>query len=131
MARRLKNWPCLEVQTVIRFLWAKNVSASKIHSQIVEVNGEEAMSRQLVAKWCRSFQSYRKDIDKPTTKKFKVTPSVGKFMATILWDSCGVILIEYLERSLTINADSYCANLTRLHEVIRRKRPSMLSEGPT
>ncbi|GFV08413.1 histone-lysine N-methyltransferase SETMAR [Trichonephila clavipes] len=39
--------------------WAKNVSASAIHSQIVEVHGEEAISRQHVAKWCHYFQSDR------------------------------------------------------------------------
>ncbi|GFW40799.1 hypothetical protein TNCV_4368471 [Trichonephila clavipes] len=45
MARRLGNWPRLEMQTVIRILWAKNVSVSDIHSQIVEVYGEEEIIR--------------------------------------------------------------------------------------
>ncbi|GFW25701.1 histone-lysine N-methyltransferase SETMAR [Trichonephila clavipes] len=59
MARRLGNWSCSEV----RFLWAKNVSASAIHSQFVKVYGEEAMSRQHLAKWCHSFQSGRQDVE--------------------------------------------------------------------
>ncbi|GFV07376.1 histone-lysine N-methyltransferase SETMAR [Trichonephila clavipes] len=42
---------------------AKNVSASDIHSQIGEVNGEEAMSRHHVTKWSRSFQSGRQDVE--------------------------------------------------------------------
>ncbi|GFV66555.1 uncharacterized protein TNCV_3894481 [Trichonephila clavipes] len=50
MARFLGNWSRLEVRAVIRFLWAKNVSAS-------------AMSRQHVAKFCHSFQSGRLDIE--------------------------------------------------------------------
>ncbi|GIY74425.1 hypothetical protein CDAR_502061 [Caerostris darwini] len=50
-------------------------------------------------------------------------------VATLFWDSCGVILIDYLERGQTINADRYCATLTRLREEIRRKQPGMLSEG--
>ncbi|GFU80635.1 hypothetical protein TNCV_1549021 [Trichonephila clavipes] len=33
-----------------------------MEGQIVEVYGEEAMSRKHVAKWCRSFQSGRKDV---------------------------------------------------------------------
>ena len=65
----------------------------------------------------------------PTKKKFKVTPSAGKVMATIFWDSCGVILIEYLERGHTVTADRYCATLTRLRDAVRRKRPGMLSNG--
>ncbi|GFY25279.1 hypothetical protein TNCV_2483991 [Trichonephila clavipes] len=46
---------------VILFLWTKNVSASDIQSQIMEVNGEEAMRRQRVAKWYHYFQSDRQD----------------------------------------------------------------------
>ncbi|GIX99218.1 histone-lysine N-methyltransferase SETMAR [Caerostris darwini] len=37
----------------------------------------------------------------PMTKKFQVTPSASKVMATIFWDSCGVILVDYLERGQT------------------------------
>ncbi|GFY44723.1 hypothetical protein TNIN_440131 [Trichonephila inaurata madagascariensis] len=50
-------------------------------------------------------------------------------MATICWDSYGVILIDYLERDQTINTDRYCVTLTRLREAIRHKRPGMLSKG--
>ncbi|GFT52157.1 histone-lysine N-methyltransferase SETMAR [Trichonephila clavipes] len=59
MARRLGNWSCLEVRAMFRILWAKNVSASEIYSQIVEVYGEEAMIRLHVAKWYHFFQSGR------------------------------------------------------------------------
>ncbi|XP_035210368.1 protein Wnt-16-like [Stegodyphus dumicola] len=48
---------------VIRFLWAKNVAASEIHRQIVEVYGDKAMSRQQVAKWCRSYQAGREHVE--------------------------------------------------------------------
>ncbi|GFU99812.1 hypothetical protein TNCV_506331 [Trichonephila clavipes] len=54
MARLLENWSRLEVGDMIRFLRAKNVSASDIYSQIVEVYGEEA-NRRYVTKWCRLF----------------------------------------------------------------------------
>ncbi|GFX81909.1 uncharacterized protein TNCV_2571091 [Trichonephila clavipes] len=50
MARLLGNWSRLEVRTVIRFVWAKNVSAP-------------ATSRQHVAKLCHSFQSGRQDVE--------------------------------------------------------------------
>ena len=50
-------------------------------------------------------------------------------MATVFWDMTGVILIEYLERGHTINADRYCATLTKLREAIRRKRPGLRSKG--
>ena len=54
----------------------------------------------------------------PTRKKFKVTPSAGKVMATVFWDTTGAILIEYLECGHTINADHYCATLTKMCEAI-------------
>ncbi|GBM75478.1 hypothetical protein AVEN_54078-1 [Araneus ventricosus] len=57
----LKKWSRLEVRDLILFLWTNNVSTSEIHSQIVEVYGEEAISRH-VAKFCHSFQSGREDV---------------------------------------------------------------------
>ncbi|GFX71618.1 histone-lysine N-methyltransferase SETMAR [Trichonephila clavipes] len=49
MERLIGNWSRLEVRAVIRFLWAKNVSAS-------------VMSRKHVAELCHSFQSGRRDV---------------------------------------------------------------------
>ncbi|GFX75327.1 histone-lysine N-methyltransferase SETMAR [Trichonephila clavipes] len=49
MARLLGNWSRLEERAVIRFLWAKNVSAS-------------GMSGQHAAKLSHSFQSGRQDV---------------------------------------------------------------------
>ncbi|GFT98952.1 uncharacterized protein TNCV_3793431 [Trichonephila clavipes] len=44
------NWSRLEVRAVIRFLWARNVSASE---------------RRHVVKLCHSFQSGRQEIESP------------------------------------------------------------------
>jgi Transposase. len=38
-------------------------------------------------------------------KKFKTTPSAGKGMATIFWDAEGLILVDILLCSQTINSD--------------------------
>jgi hypothetical protein len=46
MATRLEQWSKEEVRSVIRFLNARHVSAAEIHRQLVEVYGEEVMSRQ-------------------------------------------------------------------------------------
>ncbi|GFW73244.1 histone-lysine N-methyltransferase SETMAR [Trichonephila clavipes] len=59
----LENWSCLELQAMIRFLWANNKFVSDIHRQIFEIYGEEALRRHHVVKWCRSFQSGRQDVD--------------------------------------------------------------------
>ena len=44
----------------------------------------------------------------PKAKKFKEASSVKKIMATIFWDRKGILLIDFLERGLTINANAYC-----------------------
>ncbi|XP_035212130.1 protein GVQW3-like [Stegodyphus dumicola] len=62
MARSLEKWSRVQVRALIRFLWAKNVAASEIHRQIIEVYGDKAMSRQQVAKWCRSYQAGREHV---------------------------------------------------------------------
>ncbi|GFS77023.1 histone-lysine N-methyltransferase SETMAR [Trichonephila clavipes] len=63
IARRLKKWSRTEVRTVIRFLWNKNVSPFDMRIQIVEVYGDEAMCRQQVAKWRRSFETGIKHVE--------------------------------------------------------------------
>ncbi|GIY04084.1 histone-lysine N-methyltransferase SETMAR [Caerostris darwini] len=144
MARRLENWSRLEVRAEVQFLLAKNVSASPIHSQIVEVYGEEARSRQHVAKWCRSFQSSRQDVENRnmagsgrassstteinTAQVEEMIPNdqrYGNHILGFMW--CYPDRLP--ERAQTINADRYCATLTRLREAIRRKRSGLLSEG--
>jgi len=35
-------------------------------------------------------------------KKFKVTPSAGKVMATVFWNSQGVIMTNYLSKGFTV-----------------------------
>ena len=54
----------------------------------------------------------------PPRKKFKRVFSAGKVMASVFWDSQGVIMIYYLEQGRTINGAYYAAELRRL----RRKR---------
>lgn len=65
----------------------------------------------------------------PTVKKFKTTPSAGKIMATVFWDRHGVLLIEYLPRGQTINADRYAQTLQNLKQAIRDKRKGRLTKG--
>jgi hypothetical protein len=56
----------------------------------------------------------------PVTKKFRRTPSVGKLMVTVFWDRRGPLLLDFMPRGATINADSYCGTLARLRAAIRK-----------
>ncbi|KAF7253399.1 Methyltransferase-like protein 24 [Varanus komodoensis] len=74
-----------------------------------------------------SMQWHKKGAD--PLKKFKVTPSAGKIMATVFWDSKGILLIEYMKKGETKNAASYATTLHNLREAIKEKRWGKLTAG--
>jgi hypothetical protein len=50
-------------------------------------------------------------------------------MASIFWDSQGIIMIDYLERCRTINGTYYADELRRLRQEIARKWRGKLTRG--
>lgn len=58
-------------------------------------------------------------------KRPKTQTTAGKVMATIFWDSHGVIFIDYLEKGKTINSEYYTQLLDHLKEEIGKKRPHL------
>jgi hypothetical protein len=52
----------------------------------------------------------------PPPKKFKVQHSAGKVMATVFWDSEGILLIEYLPRKSTMKGNYYAEVLGKLEK---------------
>jgi hypothetical protein len=58
-------------------------------------------------------------------KKTSLVPSAGKVMASVFWDAEGILFIDYLEKGKTITREYYSNLLTRLHEKIHEKRPSL------
>jgi hypothetical protein len=65
----------------------------------------------------------------PSTKKFKVTPSAGKVMFIVFWDSKGVQLAHFQKHGENLNSASYCDVLLKLRDSIRRKLPGLLARG--
>ena len=63
--------------------------------------------------------------DSPPPKTFKRVHSARKVMASIFWDSQGVIMIDYLEQSSTINGAYHADELRRLRQcsALERQRP--------
>ena len=47
-------------------------------------------------------------------KKFRVQKSAGKFLASIFWNQDGILLIDYLPKGRTINAECYLSLLVQL-----------------
>jgi len=70
-----------------------------------------------------------KHVGSPTPKKFKVIPSAGKVMATVFWDSQGVIMTNYLPRGSTVTGTYYANELCELREALKSKRRGKLRRG--
>ena len=61
----------------------------------------------------------------PRTKKFRAQKSAGKIMATVFWDSQGVILVDILLKGQTINSEVDIETLRKLKAKIRRVWPNL------
>lgn len=59
----------------------------------------------------------------PKKTKFKTTPSAGKVMATVFFDSEGLLLVDIMPRGTTINSDAYVTTLKKLQARLSRVRP--------
>jgi hypothetical protein len=51
-----------EIRSVIKFLNAINIRPAEIYRQVCEVYGENAMSDEMVRRWCRMFSEGRTDV---------------------------------------------------------------------
>ena len=65
----------------------------------------------------------------PRPKKFRAQKSAGKVLASVFWDKDGVLLIKYLPKGRTINAEYYMSLLDELREALKQKRRGKLSRG--
>jgi len=65
----------------------------------------------------------------PRPKKFRVQKSVGKFLASIFWDQDGILLIDYLPKGQTINAEYYSSLVVQLKDILKEKRHGKLTKG--
>jgi len=63
--------------------------------------------------------------DEPGPKNAKSVPSAGKVMATVVWDSQGVIYIDYLEKGKTVTGLYYAELLGRFAAELQKIRPHL------
>jgi len=92
------------------------------------VTGDETWVHHATPETKRQSMVWQKK-GNPPPKKAKVVHSASKVMATIFWDKKGILLVDYLTKGETINADRYCQVLKNLRDAIRKKRRGMLSKG--
>ena len=62
MFKKIENPAACEMQSVIRFLNAKNMTPAEIHRQLCDVYGEHAMSSSVVRRWVRLFNEGRENV---------------------------------------------------------------------
>lgn len=86
--------------------------------------------------WVHHFDPETKEQSKqwkhkssPPPRKFKLSSSAGKVMASVFWDSQGVLLIDYLAKGETITGNYYARLLKTLRDKIKEKRRGKLSKG--
>ena len=65
----------------------------------------------------------------PRPKNFRVQKSAGKVLASIFWDQDGILLIDYLPKSQTINAECYFSLLVQLKDTLKDKRRGKVTRG--
>ena len=117
---------------------ATRVNTSSVLLSRYNVNPENFLSRVVTGDetWVyyydppSKFESLEwKHAGSPRTKKFKVSRTTKKVMATVFWDTDGVIHIDYLPRGTTMNGQYYADLLVRLRESIKEKRRGKIRRG--
>ena len=58
----------------------------------------------------------------PRPKKFRMQKPTGKVLASIFWDQDGILLIDYLPKGQTINAEYYSSLPVQLKDILKEKR---------
>ena len=65
----------------------------------------------------------------PPPKKFRIQPSASKVMATVFWDSKGIILIDNKPAGTSITGKYYANVIKQLRVAIKEKRRGKLAAG--
>jgi len=58
-----------------------------------------------------------------------VQKSAEKVLASIFWDQEGILLIDYLPKGQTINAECYSSLLVQLKDILKEKIPREVHQG--
>jgi len=62
-------------------------------------------------------------------KKFRVQKSAGKVPASIFGDQDGILLVDYLPKGQTINAEYYSSLLVQMKDILKEKRRGKITKG--
>jgi len=57
----------------------------------------------------------------PRSQKFRIQKFAGKFLVSVIWDQDGILLIDYLPKGQTINAEYSSSLLVQLKDTLKEK----------
>ena len=78
-------------------------------------------TKQQSMEWCHRGS--------PRPKKFQVPKSAGRVLASIFWDQDSILLIDYLSKGQTINAEFYSSLLVQLKDILKEKHCGKFTKG--
>jgi len=61
-------------------------------------------------------------------KKIRMQKLAWKFLASVFWDQDGILLIDYLSKGQTTNAEYYSSLLVQLKDILKEKRPAKITK---
>jgi len=64
----------------------------------------------------------------PRPKKFQVQKSAAEVLASIFWDQDGILLVDYLPKGQTINAEYYSSLPVQLKDILKEKRRGKITK---
>jgi len=62
-------------------------------------------------------------------KKFRMQKSAGNVLSSIFWDEDSILLIDYLPKDQTINAEYYSSLLVQLKDILKEKHHGKIIKG--
>jgi len=65
----------------------------------------------------------------PRPQKIRVQKSAGSVLASIFWYQDGILLIDYLPKGQTINAEYYSSLLVQLEDILKEQRCGKVTTG--
>ncbi|KAJ4445791.1 hypothetical protein ANN_12476 [Periplaneta americana] len=113
--------------SALTFLMRYHTDGDAFLDQIV--TGDETWVSHNTSETKRQSRQWHYPSSPKKPKKFKQTLSTQKVMATVFWDRKGVLLLDFMPKGTTINANRYCKTLRKLRRPIQKKRRGMLSRG--
>jgi len=65
----------------------------------------------------------------PAPKNYECKNQLEKFSPRFFWDQNGILLIDYLPKGQTINADYYSSLLVQLKDILKEKCQGKVTKG--